>query len=228
MATLIPANQDPYVAWRGPLPSPDLRRDNTALLTIDVQFLDADWDSGMCWQARQAGFETDLVYYRDRLAIILPNIRRLQADCRAKGLDVIHVKIQSLKPDGRDRGPMHRGLGMHAAPGSREAEFLPEVGPDAGEIVLTKTTSSAFNGTTLDRLLRALGIRNLIVCGVFTTNCVESTVRDGADLGYSCIVVEDACGALLEDMHLASIRAMRNVYALIWSTSQASAAIQAL
>ena len=174
------------------------------------------------------GMADALLDYRDRLAIILPNIRRLQADCRAKGLEVIHVKIQSLKPDGRDRGPMHRGLGMHAAPGSREAEFLPEVGPDAGEIVLTKTTSSAFNGTTLDRLLRALGIRTLIVCGVFTTNCVESTVRDGADLGYSCIVVEDACGALLEDMHLASIRAMRNVYALIWSTSQASAAIQAL
>jgi nicotinamidase-related amidase len=228
MATLLPANQDPDVAWRGPLPSPDLRRDNTALLTIDVQFLDADWDSGMCCQARQAGFERELVYYRGRLVTIIPNIRRLQADCRAKGVDVIHVKIQSLRADGRDRGRMHRGLGMHAAPGSREAEFLPEVGPEAGEVVLTKTASSAFNGTTLDRLLRALCIRNLIVCGVFTTNCVESTVREGADLGYSCIVAEDACGALLEEMHLASIRVMRNVYALVWSTDDVSLALAAL
>jgi nicotinamidase-related amidase len=105
---------------------------------------------------------------------------------------------------------------------------LPQVGPERGEIILTKTTSSAFNGTTLDRLLRVLGICNLIVCGVFTTNCVESTVRDGADLGYSCLVIEDACGALLEEMHLASIRAMRNVYAHIWSTSQVCAAIEAL
>jgi ureidoacrylate peracid hydrolase len=117
---------------------------------------------------------------------------------------------------------------MHAAPGSREAQFLPDVGPEAGDVVLTKTASSAFNGTTLDRLLRALGIRNLIVCGVFTTNCVESTVRDGADLGYSCIVAEDACGALLEEMHFASIRAMRNVYALIWSTHDVSLALEAL
>jgi nicotinamidase-related amidase len=228
MATLLPANQDPYIAWRGPLPSPDLRRDNTALLTIDMQILDADWNSGMCWQARQAGYEQELVYYRDRLATIVPNIHRLQVSCRARGIEVIHAKIQSLKHDGSDRGPMHKELGMHAAPGSREAEILPELQPAAEEIVLTKTTSSAFNGTTLDRLLRALGICNLIVCGVFTTNCVESTVRDGADLGYSCIVVEDACGALLEEMHLASIRAMRNVYALIWTTGDTSAAIEAL
>jgi len=119
-------------------------------------------------------------------------------------------------------------LGMNAAPGSHEAQFLPEVAPEESEIVLTKTTSSAFNGTALDRVLRALGVCNLIVCGVFTSNCVESTVRDGADLGYSCLVVEDACGALLEEMHLASIRAMRNVYGHIWSAGQACAAIEAL
>jgi nicotinamidase-related amidase len=228
MSPLLPASQDPYVAWRGPLLAPDLRLDNTVLLAIDMQYLDADWDSGMCRQARQAGFEPDLAYYRDRLPTMISNIGRLQNVCRANGLDVIHVKIQSRLPDGRDRGPMHRDLGMNAVPGSRLAEFLPEVAPEEGEIVLTKTTSSAFNGTALDRVLRALSVRNLIVCGVFTTNCVESTVRDGADLGYSCLVVEDACGALLEEMHRASIRAMRNVYAHIWSTRQACAAVEAL
>jgi len=228
MPALLPANQDPYVAWRGPLLAPDLRQGNTVLLAIDMQFLDADWDSGMCRRARQAGFEPDLVYYRDRLPAMIANIQHLQTVCRAAHLDVIHIKIQSLLQDGRDRGPMHRGLGMLSAPDSHEAQILPEVAPQDGEIVLTKTTSSAFNGTALDRVLRALGIQNLIVCGVFTTNCVESTVRDGADLGYSCLVVEDACGALLEEMHLASIRAMRNVYAHIWSTSQACAAIEAL
>lgn len=228
MVTLLPANQDPYLAWRGSLPPPDLRRGNTALIAIDVQFLDADWDSGMCRQARLAGFEPDLVYYRNRLQVIIPNIRLLQAACRAKGLEVIHIKIQSLTKDGHDRGPMHRGLGMHAASGSREAEILPEVEPETGEIVLTKTTSSAFNGTILDRLARTLGVRNLIVCGVFTTNCVESTVRDGADLGYSCIVVEDACGALLEEMHQASIRVMRNVYAHIMTTAEVISAVGGL
>lgn len=228
MTTLMPAEQDPYVAWRGPLPAPEIRRDNTALVTIDMQYLDADWDWGMCKRAREAGFERDLLYYRDRLITIIPNIRHLQDVCRSKGVEVIHAKIQSLKPDGRDRGLMHKGLGMHAAPGSREAEILDELKPIGNEIVLTKTASSAFNGTTLDRVLRGLGVRNLVLCGVFTTNCVESAARDGADLGYSCIVVEDACGSLLEEMHLASIRVMRNVYALITTTWEIKAAIDAL
>jgi nicotinamidase-related amidase len=223
-----PAGQDPYVAWRGPLSAPAIRPDNTVLLSIDMQHLDADWDCGMCKQARQAGFETDLLYYRDRLAIIVPNIRQLQKACRSRGVELIHVKIRSLKLDGRDRGLMHKGLDMHAAPGSLEAEILDELKPEVGEIVLTKTTSSAFNGTTLDHLLRALNIKNLIVCGVFTTNCIESTVRDGADLGYSCIVVENACGALVEEMHLASIRVMRNVYARIWTAEEVVAALEAL
>lgn len=228
MTALPPAERDPYVAWRGPLAVPAIRPGNTALVTIDMQRLDADWGCGMCAQARRAGYEADLVYYRERLAAMVPNIRRLQAACRRSGVEVVHVRIQSLTPDGRDRGAMHKGLRMHAAPGSREAEFLPAVAPQAGEVVLTKTTSSAFNGAPLDRLLRAWQVRTLIVCGVFTTNCVESTVRDGADLGYACIVVEDGCSALLEEMHLASIRAMRNVYAAIRSTAEVVAELEAL
>jgi nicotinamidase-related amidase len=228
MTALLPADQDPYVAWRGPLPEPDIRRENTALLIVDMQYLDADWDWGMCQRAREAGFEADLLYYRDRLATIVPKIRLLQDACRAKGVEVMHVIIQSLKPDGRDRGPAHKGLGMHAAPGSREAEILDELKPQANEIVLTKTASSAFNGTTLDRVLRGLGIQNIILCGVFTTNCVESAARDGADLGYSCIVVEDACGSLIEEMHLASIRVMRNIYARIRTAEEVKTTIDAL
>ena len=137
MTLLLPASQDPYVAWRGPLPAPLIRADNTALLTIDMQYLDAHWDHGMLRQARQAGFETDLQYYRDRLAIIVPNARRLQDACRSKGVEVVHVKIQSLKHDGRDRGPMHKGLDMHAGPGSVESEILPQVGMEPNEIIST-------------------------------------------------------------------------------------------
>ncbi len=225
---VLPADQDPYVAWRGALPAPIIRRDNTALLTIDMQYLDADWDWGLCKRAREAGFGEHLLYYRDRLTTIVPKIRSLQDACRAKGVETMHVKIQSLTSDGRDRGPAYKGLGMQATPGSREAEILDELKPRADEVVLTKTASSAFNGTTLDRVLRGLGIQNLVLCGVFTTNCVESAARDGADLGYSCIVVEDACGSLLEEMHLASIRVMRNVYAHIRTTSEVQAAIEAL
>jgi len=225
---LPPPDRDPYSAWRGALAGPDFARDDTALLVIDMQYLDADWDSGMCLRARQEGFETDLLYYRDRLGDIIPNIRLLQDSFREKEAEVIFATIASLTTDGRDRGAGHKSLGMHAPPGSREAEILDELKPVGDEIVLTKTTSSIFNGTAIERVLRNLGINNLIFSGVFTTNCVESSVRDASDLGFDCSVVEDACGALIEEMHVASIRALRNVYARVMTTGEVVEIIQGL
>ena len=90
---LPPPEKDPYLGWRRPLSEPQFSRHDTALLVVDMQYLDADWDSGWCVTARQAGFEEDLLYYKDRLAQIVPNIRRLQDAFRAKGMEVIHAKV---------------------------------------------------------------------------------------------------------------------------------------
>lgn len=217
----LPApTKDPYIAWRRPLSEPTVGRGDTALLVIDMQYLDAAWDSGICQVARRAGFEQDLLYYHDRLQLVVPNIRRLQEAFRARGLEVIHTKIASLTADGRDRGLGHKQLGYHAPDGSRDAEILEELKPAGDEIVLTKTNSSVFTGTMIDRILQNIGISNLVFTGVVTTGCVETAVRDAADLGYTCTVVEDACAAFVEEMHVASIRVLRNVYARISSTEQ--------
>ncbi len=56
-----------------------------------MQYRDAHWDHGLCVKVREAGFENDLEYYRDRLAVIVPNIRRLQGAFRAAGMEVIHA-----------------------------------------------------------------------------------------------------------------------------------------
>jgi nicotinamidase-related amidase len=225
---LLPPEKDPYVGWRRPLSELKFDRRDTALLVTDMQYLDADWDSGICVTARQAGFEEDLLYYKDRLAQIVPNIRRLQDAFRAKGMEVIHTKIESLTADGRDRGLGHKELGYHAVPGSPDAEILNELRPLGDEIVFTKTTSSAFHSTTIDRVLRNLGIKNLIFTGVFSPGCVETAVRDAADLGYMCSVAEDACGAFVEEMHVATMRVLRNVYARILTTEQLLDMVEAL
>jgi nicotinamidase-related amidase len=220
MRQLPAPTRDPYIGWRRPLSESELRRGDTALIVVDMQYFDADWESGIVLQARQAGFEKDLLYYRDRLALIVPNIRRLQDACRAKGLEVIHTKIVSLTADGRDRFPIHKELGFHASSDSRNAEILEELRPVGDEMVFTKTNSSVFNGTIIDRVLRNMRIKNLIFTGVVTTGCVETAVRDAADLGYACTLVEDACGAMVEEMHWASVRVLRNVYARIETTDQ--------
>src|SRR5439155_15606494 len=98
-----PRERDPYIAWRPPFPEPRFGRDDTALLVVDMQHLDAHRDGSMGRKVRDAGFAGDLAYYLDRLALIVPNIRRLQDGFRAAGAEVIHTRIRSMTHDGRDR-----------------------------------------------------------------------------------------------------------------------------
>src|SRR5690606_35801753 len=105
-------------------------------------------------------------------------------------------------------------------PGSREAQILDELAPMPGELVFSKTTGSSFNGTTLDYVLRSMGIRTLIMTGVMTSGCVESSVRDAKDLGYGVIVVSDACASWTEELHRASLRVMNEVFAKVMTSDE--------
>ncbi len=94
-------------------------------------------------------------YYFDRLReTVLPNVHNLQNCFRSHGLEVIHVRIQSLTKDGRDRGKGHKRLELHAAPGSGDACFLEEVAPVGDEIVINKTASGVFSSTNLHYVLQ--------------------------------------------------------------------------
>ena len=125
-----------------------------------------------------------------------------------------------MTADGRDRGPSHKKLGHGAAPGSFEAEILPELAPVGDELVFSKTAGSVFCATNIEYVLRNLGITTLVVTGVVTTGCVHTAVTDAADRGFHLILVEDGCGALVPEMHWASIRILRDVYAKILSTDE--------
>ncbi len=217
---LPPRESDPYIGWRPEYPEPKLGRDNTALLIVDMQYFDAHWDYGMCLKARQAGFEKEMQYYRERLDLIIPNIRRLIDAFRAAGMEVIHTRIQSMTADGRDRGPGHKKLGHSAPPGSREAEILEELKPLDNELVFNKTAGSVFSSTNIEYVLRNMEIRNLVVVGVVTTGCVHTAVTDASDLGFNVILVEDGVGSIVPEMHWNSIRVLRDVYAKIMSTDE--------
>ena len=80
------------------------------------------------------------------------------------------------------------------------------------DIVLSKTSSSPFNSTAIDRLLRNLEIETLLVCGVVTNGCVEGTVRDASDLGYQVVMVEDACAAVTPALHQAAITNLKDAF----------------
>ena len=211
------------------LPEPTLRRRDTALLAIDLQYGDAHRDHGHLRRMRDRGDGAAIEYYAARLeSQVIPNVRRLMEACRQIGVEVIHTKIESLTRDGRDRSLEHKNLGIHHPPGSKDAQILDEVAPQGDEIVITKTCGGAFNGTNIEYVLRNLDVQNLIVVGVVTSGCVEVAVRDASDRSFQVLLVEDATATWSEDMQRAAIRAMDEIYAKVVSTSEALARLNAL
>lgn len=193
---------------------------HTALLVIDVQYLDAAEGHGVFAPGAHETISAEARrYYFDRLKnTTLPNIQQLLKTFRTAGLEVIHTRIQSLTNDGRDRSQGHKRLNLLATPGSKEAEFLPEVAPRGDEIIINKTASGVFSSTNLHYVLNNIGITNLFVCGVYTNECVETTVRDACDLGYITTIPEDACATVTPELHEASLATLRDRYARIMST----------
>jgi nicotinamidase-related amidase len=205
-----------------------LYRHSTALLSIDLQYLDAARGEGIFRDVHASGIPLEWQeYYFDRLEKkVIPNVQRLQECFRRHELEVIHTRIQSLTRDGRDRSQGHKRLKIHAPPGSREAEILDEVAPIGDEIVVNKTTSGVFSSTNFNYVLTNIGIRALYVVGVYTNECVETTVRDACDLGYFVTIVSDACATVTEELHEASLKTLRDRYARIVTTEEALADIE--
>ena len=213
----------------GGLPEPRLTRETTALVCVDIQYVDAHPDFGLGAKAKELGIAHFLDYYWDRVEhVVLPNVRRLQTAARERGVEVIHIRVATSTADGRDSTLRYKALGMRTPRDTKEAQLLDEVAPVGDELVISKVTSSAFNSTYIDRILRNLGIRNLIITGVVTNGCVESTTRSAAELDYGTIVVEDATAAMAPQLHEHSILSMSYKDAVIRSTDEVVAMLEAL
>ncbi|MBW9264977.1 MAG: cysteine hydrolase [Candidatus Thiodiazotropha sp. (ex. Lucinisca nassula)] len=207
-----------------------LESHKTALLCIDMQYLDAAPGFGVFASAEASGVPPEAQeYYFDRLKYtVLPNVRRLQDTFRSRGLEVIHTRIQSLTQDGRDRSPGHKRLNLHAAPGSREAEFLEEVAPQENEIVINKTASGVFNSTNIGYILRNLEITGLFVTGVYSNECVSTAIRDACDLGFYVTLISDGCATVTPELQRATMITMKDRYARVLNTDEAINEIQAV
>ena len=199
-----------------------LKRQQVALMVIDIQYLDAAEGYGVFADAEKSGVphEAQEYYFKRLHHVVLPNVRRLQDAFRDLGLEVIHTRIQSMTKDGRDRSVGHRRLGLHAPPGSKEAEFLPEVAPKGDELIINKTASGVFNSTNTEYVLRNMSIDSLYVCGVYTNECVSTTVRDACDRGFHTTMINDACATVTPELHNATISTVKDRYARVMTTEE--------
>ncbi|MEX0300513.1 MAG: isochorismatase family cysteine hydrolase, partial [Kordiimonas sp.] len=166
----------------------------TALLVIDAQYYIAAAGHGEYSHIDPDNIPPDLSYFFSRVENnIIANTKRLQEACRQRGIEVMFTVVENMTLDGRDRGLDYKISQFNVPKGSHGAKVLDPIGPVGDEMVFPKTTSSVFNSTTIDYVLRNLGVEQLIITGLLTDQCVESSVRDACDKGYIVKLVEDAC-----------------------------------
>jgi nicotinamidase-related amidase len=189
----------------------ELQPESCALLIIDMQrdFLEP------------GGFGAALGNDVGKLRRAIEPTRRVLAAARTGNMLVIHTR-EGHRPDladlpaakrerGRldtgigDRGPMGRIL-VRGEPGH---DIIPELAPLSGEPVVDKPGKGAFHATDLDAMLRNRGIAQLIVCGVTTEVCVNTTVREANDRGFDCLVLEDCVASYFDAFQQAGLEMIK-------------------
>jgi nicotinamidase-related amidase len=138
---------------------------------------------------------------------ILANCVDLVKTAREAGIQVMYVR-NNRRPDGLDQKQVITDQSLAAPPGGgggapnpQQWEIVDELKPEPQDIVIDKIRMGAFSSTTLDTILRARGVETFILCGVRTTVGVETTVRDGRDLGYNIVLTSDCTGGIAPEDH---------------------------
>jgi nicotinamidase-related amidase len=188
------------------------------------------------------GFGETLGNDVSRLASAVIPIGSVLAAARATGMLVIHTreghlpdlsdappaKLARGAPSLRigDAGPMGRIL-IRGEPGH---DIVPELYPRDDEIVIDKPGKGAFYATELSDTLEKYGIENLLVCGVTTEVCVNTTVREANDRGYRCVVISDGCASYFPEFHemgLKMIKAQGGIFGWVTDSAAVLAAMRA-
>jgi nicotinamidase-related amidase len=205
-------------------------RESLALVVIDMQrdFVEA------------GGFGAALGNDVDRLRPIIPAVAGIIEAFRRAGLLVIHTReghradLSDCPPAKRsrghsalrigDEGPMGRILVL-GEPGN---DIIPELAPIEGEIVIDKPGKGAFYATGLQDVLSERGITHLAIAGVTTEVCVQTTMREANDRGYSCLLLEDCTESYFPEFKRATLEMVRAQGGIVGWTTPSRRLIQEL
>jgi len=219
----------PTIASARPYPY-ELPRPGAALVMIDMQrdFLEP------------GGFGAALGNDVSQLAPCIAPARRLIEGFRRAGLPVIHTR-ECHRPDlsdcppakrARGGGPLRIGdpgpMGRILIAGEPGAEIIAELRPLPGEFVVDKPGKGAFCATELESLLRRRGVTHLVVGGVTTEVCVQTTLREANDRGFECLLAEDATASYFPEFKRAVLDMVTAQGGIVGWTAPVAAILEAL
>jgi nicotinamidase-related amidase len=167
-------------------------------------------------------------------------IANMLAAARASGMLVIHTREGHL-PDLSDAPPakVARGapslrigdpgpMGRILIRGQAGHDIIPALYPAAGEVVIDKPGKGAFYATALGDLLTQHGVENLLVCGVTTEVCVNTTVREANDRGYRCVVIADGCASYFPEFHEMGLKMIKAQGGIFGWVAESAAVLKAM
>ena len=221
-----------FVAWQIKRNAAPIEVDlaATALLIVDMQEYFLNPQSPFCRsvERRQSGLAD---YYLERSReTVEPNLKRLLDCFRDRGGRVIFTTVASEFPDGQDLSPTFQRMNAEAKGQIGDVVFPPRSDPWArvvdtlapleNEAVINKTTFGGFSSTGLDGVLRNLGIDTLVIGGVVTNRCVESTARDATDRGYRVILVDDGTATFSQELQEMTMISLMVSYGFVRTTDE--------
>jgi len=186
-----------------------LQPEETAHLIIDVQktYLEPkpNTEENVEWQP----------FFNRMNDLVIPNIKNLISFLRNKNVENIFARISCHKESGLDRSLSQKKPGFNyllLPKDTPSGQIVDDLKPESDDIVMMKTTDSALTGTNLRLILNNMGIKNVICTGIFTDQCVSSTVRSLVDESFNVIVVEDCCAAATEALHNHELEIINMIY----------------
>jgi biuret amidohydrolase len=198
----------------------------TALLVIDIQntYLERP-DRATLSTEEQQRYDLWTPFHDRMRTLVIPRTAHMLSLARQHGIECIFARIACHTRDGRDRSLSQKMPGWNnllLPKNELPSQIVSELAPVGDEIVMTKTTDSALTGTNLRLILHNLGIKTVICCGIFTDQCVSSTVRSLADESYQVIVLEDCCAAATDELHRKELEIINMIYCHVMSSSEAA------